>query len=297
MKRVATIRHGRRTIERAALAAALAIGLGVPGPVAAQNAAAQNPPPAEKPAPAGKPSPKHAPGQAEHAPGAGPHWGYEGAEGPEHWGDLDPAYATCKTGKLQSPIDLSTAKLVVADLDSIRFYYKPAPLDVSDTGHSIQVNFEPGSAIKVDGVTYSLMQVHFHRPSEEKINGKSFPMVAHMVHKSPDGRLAVIAVLLTVGKVNPLVDAVVSNLPKDAGGEAKAAKTLVDPAALLPPVRNYYAFQGSLTTPPCTEGVSWFVLKSQTSISAAQEQALAKRYAHNARPIQPTGARKVQASE
>jgi carbonic anhydrase len=305
MKRVVTFRYVVRTLATAAaIAAALAFafsGLRIASADAPGNSAPAN---GDKPAPAPKPKPKTVAKPASSANSAaaapeksGAHWGYEGEDGPEHWGDLDPAYGACKTGTAQSPINIRTAKLAITDLDSFHFYYKPTPLDVTDTGHSIQVNFEPGSSTRINNTTYSLVQIHFHRPSEEQINGKSFPMVAHMVHRSEDGNLAVIAVLLTIGKANPLVDAVLANLPKDAGGEKKAEKTLVDPTVLMPPVRNYYTFEGSLTTPPCTEGVTWFVLKSPGTISAAQEQALAKRYPHNARPIQAAHDRKIQSSE
>jgi carbonic anhydrase len=301
MKRVATIWYGVRTLATAAaFAAALVATLSGVRLATADAEGSSAPAAADKPAPGPKPKPAAKPGPAAKpaAPEpSGTHWGYEGADGPEHWGDLDPAYAACKTGAAQSPINIESAKLVTTDLDSFHFYYKPMPIDVTDTGHSIQVNFEPGCMTKIDNMSYSLVQIHFHRPSEEKINGKSFPMVAHMVHKSPEGKLAVIAVLLTIGKANPMVEAVLANLPKEAGGETKTQKTLVDPTELMPPVRNYYTFQGSLTTPPCTEGVTWFVLKSPATISAGQEQAFAKRYAHNARPIQPAHDRKVESSE
>jgi len=289
------------TTAAATMAAVLAVVLSGAWPAIAAPPANPAPATAENPAPPPKPKRAASPPPAAKAPSApeksGPHWGYEGAEGPEHWGDLDPAYAACKTGTLQSPINIVTSKLAATDLDSFRFYYKPAPLDVLDTGHSIQINFDPGSIMKIDGVPYSLLQIHFHRPSEEQIDGKSFPMVAHLVHKSADGKLAVLAVLLTIGKANPLIDAVLANLPKGAGNETRSDKTLADPSAILPPVPNYYTFLGSLTTPPCTEGVTWFVLKSQASISSAQEQALAKRYPHNARPIQAVHDRKVRSSE
>lgn len=300
MKRVVNFRYGPRILAMAAAIAAFLLAA-LSGPRFASAAAPGGPAPAttEKPAPGpkSKPAAKPAPKPAAAPEKGGAHWEYEGEDGPEHWGDLDPAYGACKTGTAQSPIDIATTKLVATDLDSFHFYYKPMPLDVTDTGHSIQINFEPGCATKIDNTVYSLVQIHFHRPSEEEINGKTFPMVAHMVHKSADGKLAVIAVLLTIGKANPLVDAVIANLPKEAGNETKSAKTLVDPTVLMPPVRNYYTYQGSLTTPPCTEGVTWFVLKSPATISAAQEQALAKRYPHNARPIQASHDRKIQSSE
>jgi carbonic anhydrase len=223
------------------------------------------------------------------------HWGYGEHGGPAKWGELKPEFATCKTGKNQSPIDIKGA--VAADLDPIAFDYKPAPLHIIDNGHSIQVNYPPGSTITVGGKSYELYQFHFHRPSEEKINGKAARMVVHLVHRDPQGNLAVVAVLLTNGKENPLVATLWSNLPKVKEKEVAVDGVTIDPAGFLPQDRSYYTFTGSLTTPPCTEGVAWYVLKMPTEVSRAQIDRFAKIYRNNARPVQPLNDRPIKMSK
>jgi len=223
----------------------------------------------------------------------GHHWTYGKHGGPAEWGELDQSFASCQIGKQQSPIDIRGAK--PADLPAIRFDYKPAPLKVIDNGHTIQVNYAPGSAIDVGGTRYELVQFHFHKPSEEKIDGKSHAMVAHLVHKGGDGALAVVAVLLDKGADNPTLRAVWSHLPKQKDKEVASTAT-IDAAALLPADKGYYTFAGSLTTPPCSEGVRWFVLKKPMTLAASEVTAFAKLYPMNARPTQPLNGRTLEAT-
>ena len=223
----------------------------------------------------------------------GPHWSYQGHGGPAEWGELDPAFATCQLGKLQSPIDIRGAK--AADLPAIKFDYKPSPLKVIDNGHSIQVNYAPGSSIDVGGTRYELVQFHFHKPSEEKIDGKAHAMVAHLVHKGADGKLAVVAVLLDAGGTNPTIDTIWKNLPQEKGKEV-AVNATVDAATLLPADHGYYTFQGSLTTPPCSEDVRWFVLKTPVKVAGSEITAFGKIYPMNARPSQPLNGRTLEAT-
>lgn len=230
---------------------------------------------------------------APHAQAEGEHWSYGEHGGPAKWGELDQAFASCKIGKVQSPIDIRGAK--AADLPAIKFDYKPSPLKVIDNGHTIQVNYAPGSSIDVGGARYELQQFHFHKPSEEKINGKSHAMVAHLVHKSADGKLAVIAVLLDKGGDNPTISEIWKNLPKEKEKEISVTAT-VDVAALLPRSRGYYTFPGSLTTPPCSEGVRWFVLKTPVKIAESEVATFGKRYPMNARPTQPLNGRALEAT-
>lgn len=225
----------------------------------------------------------------------GGHWGYSGPSAPQQWGSLDPAFSTCKLGKHQSPIDIHGAK--AADLPAIQFDYKPSPLKVIDNGHTIQVNYAPGSTIDVGGSRYELVQFHFHHPSEEKVNGKAHPMVAHLVHKNAEGKLAVVAVLLDKGGSSEVIDAIWKNLPKEKEKEATVAGVTIDVAKLLPANRGYYAFEGSLTTPPCSEDVRWLVLKTPVKIASAQVAAFGKLYPMNARPTQPLNGRALQASK
>jgi carbonic anhydrase len=225
-----------------------------------------------------------------HAAG---HWAYTGHGAPGHWSEISQEFATCKLGKLQSPIDIHGAK--AADLPAIQFDYKAAPLKVVDNGHTIQVNYAPGSFIDVGGARYELLQFHFHKPSEEKIAGKAHDMVAHLVHKGADGKLAVVAVLLDKGADNPTIATIWKNLPKARETES-APDAMVDAATLLPADKGYYSFQGSLTTPPCSEGVRWFVLKTPVKLAPAQLAAFGKRYPMNARPTQPVNGRTIEAT-
>ena len=208
-------------------------------------------------------------------------------------GGLDPAFTTCKLGKFQSPIDIRGAK--AADLPAIKFDYKPSPLKVIDNGHTIQVNYAPGSTIDVGGSKYELLQFHFHHPSEEKVNGKPHAMVAHLVHKNAEGKLAVVAVLLDKGGGSEVIDAIWKNLPKEKEKEVAVANVTIDVSKLLPANRGYYAFEGSLTTPPCSEEVRWLVLKSPVKIGTEQVAAFGKLYAMNARPTQPLNGRAIEA--
>ena len=211
-------------------------------------------------------------------------WDYSEAKGPSHWGELKPEFAACKDGHQQSPIDIRDPQK--ADLPPIQFDYTPSPLHIIDNGHTIMINYSPGSFISVAGKKYALKQFHFHRPSEEKIDGRGYEMVAHLVHADQQGKLAVVAVLLDEGKDNALVRELWNNLPREK--EKEFFKDIqIHVADLLPVDRSYYTFPGSLTTPPCSEGATWFVLKHPVSVSAAQIKEFSNLYENNARPTQP----------
>jgi len=222
-------------------------------------------------------------------------WDYGEAHGPSHWGELKPEFAPCSNGHRQSPIDIRNPKK--ADLPAIQFDYKPSPLHIIDNGHTIMINYAPGSSISVGGKTYALKQFHFHRPSEEKINGKGYDMVVHAVHAAPGGKLAVVAVLLQSGKDNPLVHELWNDLPKEKEKEEVLDNIKIDVAELLPTDRGYYTFEGSLTTPPCSENVTWFVLKHPVMVTAAEIEQFSKLYRHDARPTQPRYGRTVLESK
>ena len=222
-----------------------------------------------------------------------PHWDYQGVAGPESWGKLQAEFSKCSVGTRQSPIDIRDG--VKVQLDPVQFDYKPSGFRVIDNGHTVQVNLAPGNSIEVLGRRYDLLQFHFHRPSEERIGGRQFDMVAHLVHKDIDGRLAVVAVLLDRGSVQPIVQTIWNNLPLEKGEEV-AAKTALDMNALLPTDRSYYTYMGSLTTPPCTEGVLWMVMKNPVPISAEQIGIFARLYPMNARPIQQVSGRLIKES-
>ena len=230
---------------------------------------------------------------ATHAAAHPVHWDYSGQGGPDRWGGLESEYATCAKGTRQSPIDIRDG--IKVELEPIRFDYQPGSFGVIDNGHTVQVNVGSGSSIEVMGRRYALVQFHFHRPSEERIDGKLFDMVVHLVHRDSDGHLAVVAVLLERGSAQEIVQRIWNNLPLEQGTEVAARGTL-DLNELLPAERSYYTYMGSLTTPPCSEGVLWMVMKTPVPISAEQIAIFAHLYPMNARPIQPAGGRLIKES-
>ena len=219
------------------------------------------------------------------------HWDYGERLGPNHWADLSPEFTKCRDGHHQSPIDIRHPQK--ADLPEIRFAYHPSPLHIIDNGHTIMINYRPGSVISVGGKKYELKQFHFHMPSEETIEGKAFDMSVHLVHSDEQGNLAVVAVLLQQGEDNPLVRELWNDLPQEKGTETIFETIEIDASRILPAERGYYTFSGSLTTPPCTENVMWFVLKNPVSVSQAELVQFSQVYRHNARPIQPVNDRIV----
>lgn len=222
---------------------------------------------------------------------SGSTWGYEGAQGPEHWGALSPEFITCAKGHNQSPIDIRSA--VKAELPALHTQYAAGPATIINNGHTIQVNFAAGSTLALDGESFELKQVHFHAPGENKIAGKSFPFEAHFVHADPQGALAVIGVMYEAGAVNTGLNPIWAELPAQAG-PAHPLKAAINPADLLPANMDYYRFSGSLTTPPCTEGVRWLVLQKPIQISAEQIQAFTKILGDTTnRPVQPLHGRLV----
>ncbi len=223
------------------------------------------------------------------------HWGYTGHEGPSKWGDLDPKYEMCKLGSSQSPINIENKDVVATSgLEKIEFNYRSAASKVLNNGHTVQVNMLGGSSIKVDGMEFNLKQFHFHTPSENNIDGKSFPLEAHFVHASKDGKLAVVALMFEDGAENATLKKIWGKMPVVAGESNACGLPHEGIDAMLPKKRDYYRFNGSLTTPPCSEGVRWFVLKDYSTISKAQVKEFLDAVHHeNNRPVQPINARKV----
>ncbi len=222
-------------------------------------------------------------------------WDYSTAHGPSHWGELAPEFAPCTNGHHQSPIDIRNSR--ISDLPPIEFHYNPSALDIIDNGHTIMINYAPGSFITVGGKKYVLKQFHFHHPSEEKIDGKGYEMAVHLVHADEEGKLAVVAVLLKKGEDNPLVRELWKDVPHQKEKEELLENVKIDVDALLPADRRYYTFSGSLTTPPCSEDVTWFVLKHPVTVSAEEIRQFAKLYRNDARPTQPLNDRTVLASK
>jgi carbonic anhydrase len=217
-------------------------------------------------------------------------WSYGGPAGPQTWGGLKPEFAQCSSGQRQSPIDIRGGLAV--DLEKVNFEYQASRFAVVDNGHTVQVNVAPGNAIEVGGRRYELVQFHFHRPSEERIDGRQFEMSLHLVHRDADGRLAVVAVLLDKGPALPAVQTVWNNLPLERHSEV-AARVLLNPVELLPADRRYFTYMGSLTTPPCTEGVLWVVMRTPQTATAEQLDLFARIYPMNARPVQNAAGRRI----
>uniref|UniRef100_UPI00333F521A carbonic anhydrase n=1 Tax=Castellaniella defragrans TaxID=75697 RepID=UPI00333F521A len=229
-----------------------------------------------------------------HEAGTPPHWGYAGEANPGHWGALSEDYKTCSLGASQSPIDIQDTAAIRASLPKLDVHYQPFPLEIVNNGHSVQVTASKGNGFTVDGHEFKLLQFHFHAPSEYTLNGKAYPMEMHLVHQREDGALAVIGVLFKSGAYNPALDRVFSHLPAAKGEPQTFANVAVNINDLLPKDRHYYRLMGSLTTPPCSEGVSWFVMQAPVTASEKQIQEFAQLFPEgNARPVQATNNRLV----
>jgi len=254
----------------------------------------------ENPAPAraevGREHDDHEPPAGEHEPighpNGGPiHWGYDGPIGPSQWATLDPAYATCETGKTQSPIDI-VPHAESPDAPLVAFHYKATSAEIVDNGHTLQVSLGRGSYATVDGKRYDLVQFHVHTPSEHTVGGESLPMEVHLVHKTEAGKLAVVGVMFAAGAPSEAMAPVWSSAPRLEGLARKLRK--FDPTELLPRDHSAYRYDGSLTTPPCSEGVEWIVLRRTRTDSANRIGAFRTRFGANARPAQLLLARAVE---
>lgn len=230
-----------------------------------------------------------APAAAPAATTTLPHWTYGGKEGPKHWGELGPADSACSHGSYQTPIDIR--KATPAKLPKIRFNYVDDTVSEINNGHTIEAIAAEGDSITVGDEAFSLVQMHFHAPSEHTVNGKPYAAEFHLVHKTAEGKLAVIGVFIERGKkANPAYDTFIagSTLSNDA-----TQSESIDWLSILPIDKTTYRYQGSLTTPPCSEGVSWFVMKNPVQLSAAQIKAITAAYSGNNRPLNPLNGRTV----
>ncbi len=229
-----------------------------------------------------------------HPVGAPAHWSYGGAAGPQSWATLKPEFSLCGNGQRQSPIDIRGGLAV--DLDPVRFDYQQSPFTVVDNGHTVQVNVAPGNSIDVGGKRFDLVQFHFHRPSEERIDGRQFEMSLHLVHKDDQGRLAVVGVLFDKGQAQPQVQKVWNALPLERNTES-TSRTPLELLGLLPEDRRYITYMGSLTTPPCSEDVRWIVMRQPVTLTAQQIDIFARIYPMNARPVQSVAGRRIIQSQ
>lgn len=259
--------------------------------------------PASEPAPATTATPPAAPASSTRpaVPAAGaPVWHYEGAEGPANWGKLSPMFAACGEGKRQSPIDIS--KPTRGTTAELKTTFPPAALRIAhhehiadgiNNGHTIQINYPAADTLTLGPASYQLVQYHFHSPSEHTVDGKHFPMEMHMVHKSADGKLAVVGVFIAEGADNQAFAPVWANLPQQKGVETHFPAVNVDVDALLPTARTSYRYDGSLTTPPCSEGVSWIIMTTPIQLSSEQVGAFTRLIKDNNRPVQRLNGRTI----
>jgi carbonic anhydrase len=220
-------------------------------------------------------------------------WGYVGETGPSHWGNLDPTYTACATGVKQSPIDVTAAQLPGAT--TAQAEYTTSPAEAEDTGHAEEMIPERAQVLVVDSDSYTLANVHLHMPSEHTLDGRSFQGEAHYVHRSPSGAVAVVGQFLSTGSDNPawapFIDAVGVTEPG-----APVPIDEIDWSALLPASTRVVTYPGSLTTPPCTEGVRWIVVLDPVELSPGQLASLTAQYEGNNRPIQPLDGRALEAA-
>ncbi len=221
---------------------------------------------------------------------ATPHWDYQGEAGPEQWAKLTPEFSQC-AGSNQSPVDLMG--MVDAELEPLVIHYQAGGKTVVNNGHTVQVGYAPGSTLQVDGINFELKQFHFHAPSENLIKGKSYPLEGHLVHVNDKGEIAIVAVMFKAGKANAALAEAWSALPAKVG-EIQPLRASLSAEQLQPKSRDYYRFSGSLTIPPCSEGVRWLVMKQPVEVSQAQIDAF-KAVMHNPnnRPVQPLNGRVV----
>ncbi len=221
-------------------------------------------------------------------------WNYEGDTGPTHWDKMDPAYATCGTDREQSPVNIETHHAKSSKLPGLSFQYAIKTAEMTNNGHTIQIHVPPGNQLRFDNEEFELRQFHFHTPSEEEMDGKSFPMDAHFVHNAEDGQIVVVAVLFKEGRKNQGMESIFNTLPNVGKTTTIAALNLT---SVLPTQGSYYKYQGSLTTPPCSTGVTWLVMKTPIELSHDQIAAFQKLYRMNARPVQPLNSRVIESSD
>ncbi|HSV51319.1 MAG TPA: carbonic anhydrase family protein, partial [Burkholderiaceae bacterium] len=239
----------------------------------------------------------HAPVPVRGATHGAAHWAYAGETGPQAWDRLNPDFKLCALGKRQSPIHIDGSSTLLGPAEPLQFNYQPSGGSVVNNGHTLQVDVEGENTLTVRGSSYRLLQFHFHHPAEERVNQRSFAMVAHLVHRNAEGQLAVLAVLMDPGEASPLIHKVWTHLPLEVADRVRVPAGVIDLNTLLPQDQRYYQFMGSLTTPPCSEGVLWMVLKTPASLSAEQLKLFAQLFPNNARPIQALNGRVVREAQ
>ena len=220
-----------------------------------------------------------------------PSWGYGGASNPSQWSEVSPKFEACELGRDQSPINIIDPEQS-EQTSTIDFYYQSTMVQVVDNGHTIEVQFEPGSSIAIDDEVYKLLQFHFHTPSEHLIDDKASAMEVHFVHQNEAGKLAVVGIMMNSGAENPVIASIWDAIP-DNNKAKEASNMSLNAATLLPEDKTFLSYAGSLTTPPCSEEVSWNLLVEPIELSPEQIATFESFYPYNARPIQPLNGRSV----
>ncbi|MBA9024737.1 carbonic anhydrase [Peribacillus huizhouensis] len=223
------------------------------------------------------------------------HWSYEEETGPEHWGELNPTYSACINGSEQSPINIEFSQLKTSKkIENIEIQYQPTPFSIVNNGHTVQANAAtPSNSIIVEGKEYNLAQFHFHTPSEHQFNGQLLDMELHLVHQDANGELAVLGVMIQEGKENEKLASIWSVLPNGETKKDISIKEPIDLQALLPSDQTFFYYNGSLTTPPCTEEVKWIIFENPIEMSKEQIQAFQQIFPDNHRPVQPLNEREI----
>ena len=240
-------------------------------------------------------SASHTSAKAAHTHTA--HWDYEGEAGSSRWGQLQADFKTCAAGQRQSPIHIQSTQTLQGPAEPIQFNYQDSTGIVVNNGHTIQVDVVGDNSIQVRNTRYDLVQFHFHHPAEERINDRVHSMVAHLVHRNAQGQLAVVAILIDPGQANPLIHKVWTYMPLDSQDSVRMPGNQLNLGELLPKDQRYYQYLGSLTTPPCTEGVLWLVLKQPVTLSREQIRLFGQLYPYNARPVQPVNGRPIREAQ
>ncbi len=222
-------------------------------------------------------------------------WSYTGPNGPGHWADMSQEFKLCGSGKEQSPINISGAKS--KNLPAIQFDYKPGSLEMLHNGHTVLIKRAKGNNVIIGGEQYELLQFHFHAPGENTVDGKTFPMEIHLVHKNAKGKIMVLGVFVRAGTKNAVLDKAWNHMPKQSGDRRKVASVNINAIDLLPTDRSYYRFKGSITIPPCSEGIEWIVLKTPVEVSDEQIKQFSQVVGANARPVQPVYSRTLYMTE
>lgn len=228
--------------------------------------------------------------------GADSKWSYAGKSGPDRWAKLDKDFALCAEGVAQSPVDIPDAKVRKGDFPSMLFHYQAAPLSIDLEPHTISVKFAPGSAMTIESGRFDLQELEFRRPAEHKVDGKSHELEVLLIHRTKDAKSAILVIPFNRGKENAAIKKILDNLPAAKGKTNTVQGVTINAVEVLPDNKDYYAYAGSMDTPPCTENVEWFIFKRPSTLSADQLARIAKLYPPNARPTQPINGRDIRGS-